>query len=197
MFVFANERLMQWIYFSPHGEYAELVGIQRGYVTVASIVKRRTELPTMRDETMVAGVHIGDPYSAIPKDAANGAIVIDDIKYWFGPDKDGSTIGSIGEALTDAGVAKLAPLSQIPLLHDGSSFDDAVVVRASTDFLGIKFEEGYIAGHFSCKPGRVKKLKQSLVHRDGKSYDIMDVGCDNSDKTKSYYFDITDSFGKQ
>jgi len=73
---------------------------------------------------------------------------------------------------------------------DGLTMESAVVINAKTDMTGTQAVYAWLREHCNC---RVKG--QSLVTDAGRAYDVMAVTlADGSDR--SYYFDISKSFGK-
>jgi hypothetical protein len=74
---------------------------------------------------------------------------------------------------------------------DGSSIEQAVIIKqAKNSFEAIPLERLWIGD--KC-PG-FKKVKQSLVERNGRKYDVIRMRCGGEEETE-VYFDITDCFG--
>lgn len=180
-----------WMYFSPGGGSMEMIGIGRGYVTGVGFIGKKQGEPAIPEDIVMDGVHLGGAYSDVPADAKEGSLILDGVVYNFKPSKDQKTVVSVAAHLQDDAIKKLPPLTSMPLLHDGSSTADAVVIQAPTEALAVVFEGGYMAGHDYCNPGKWKLLKRSSTQGDKKTYDVLDTGCDNSDKTKTLYFDVT------
>jgi hypothetical protein len=180
-----------WFYFSPGGGSMELVGIRNGYVSAVALAPKQLGAPITENITM-DGVRLGGPFSDVPFDAATGAsITVGGIDYTFKPSQDRKTVLSVSARLRDDEIAKLPHLSQMPLLHDGSSFADAVLVRAPSRDLSTVFETGYLAGHDYCFPAKWKLLKRSQTRAQGKTYDVLDTACDSSSDEKTVYFDVS------
>ncbi len=180
-----------WFYFSPGGGSMELIGIRRGYVSGVSVAGNKADA-SVREDISMDGVHLGGPFSEVPSDAATGAVItVDGIDYTFKPSNDRKTVVSVAAHLPAETIAKLPAVTHMPLLHDGSSLREAVVVRVRNAQLSNAFEDGYMTGHDSCVPGKWKLLKRSHIHANKKSYDVVNVGCDDSNDTKTVYFDVT------
>ena len=191
MFSLNKDEVGFWTYFSPGGGSMEAIGIGRGYVTGVAFVGKKQGAPAIAEDIVMDGVHLGGAYSDVPADAKDGSLVVDGILYKFAASKDQKTVVSVAARLQEDAIAKLPPLASMPLLHDGSSFQDAVVIQAPTEALAVVYEGGYMAGHDYCNPGKWKLLKRSSTQDNKKTYDVLDTGCDNSDKTKTIYFDVT------
>jgi hypothetical protein len=186
-----NGENAMWFYFSPGGGSMELVGIRKGYVSTIALAPKQLDAPVTEDITM-DGVRLGGPFSEVPSDAATGAsITVDGIYYTFKPSKDRKTVLTVSARLPDDAIAKLPPLPQMPLLHEGSSFADAVIVRAPTRDLSTVFETGYMSGHDYCFPAKWKLLRRSQTQVKGKTYDVLDTACDSSSDEKTVYFDVS------
>jgi len=74
---------------------------------------------------------------------------------------------------------------------DGSSMDNAVVIHAKTDRDGTHAEYAWL---HEFHPG-YKLIKQSLVSAGGRKVDVLEI-TDEDGKPRTYYFDISESFGK-
>jgi hypothetical protein len=78
---------------------------------------------------------------------------------------------------------------------DGTSLDTAITINASSSIEGIRAEYNYIIE----KHGQVNiywKLElQGSLFQDGRNYDRLNIKLKNGE-SKSYYFDITQFFGK-
>ncbi|HEY4080642.1 MAG TPA: hypothetical protein VGM81_08100 [Burkholderiaceae bacterium] len=74
---------------------------------------------------------------------------------------------------------------------DGSSMELAVVVMASSEYVGVQAEYRWLREHH---PG-CKRTNQALIHQGDKAYDALDIELPNGDKLK-VWFDISPFFGK-
>ena len=74
---------------------------------------------------------------------------------------------------------------------DGSSFEKAIVIKASNEMDGIAQEYKWIEKHY---PG-YKKGSQSLVNHNGRAYDVLQF-TDAQGVGHEVYFDITSFYGK-
>ena len=74
---------------------------------------------------------------------------------------------------------------------DGSSIENAVIIKAPNNFIGVKAEYDWIKKNH---PGW-KLVTQSVVNKKGKLYDKMDFQTPEG-QAVTLYFDITDFFGK-
>jgi hypothetical protein len=182
-----------WMYLSPGGGSMEMVAVKNGRVTGAAFMGHRTTPPAQDEDISALGVHLGGDAAAIPAAGKDDSPILSaGVKYTFRPSKDGKTVISISAALTDDAAAALPPAGDMPVLHDGSSPAQAVVLRAATTQLAQIFEGGYMAGHDFCNPGGKWKLIGRSVEQDGsRAYDVLNAGCSNNDQTKKIYFDIS------
>ena len=71
------------------------------------------------------------------------------------------------------------------------SMEQAVVVVAPNEFVGVRAEYAWLSSHF---PG-YKRTSQALARNAGRSYDILDVELPSGSEFK-VYFDISGFFGK-
>ena len=77
----------------------------------------------------------------------------------------------------------------------GTSIDDAIVIHAPNSVMGIMAEYTYIENQCGVKDQDWTLGMQSQLSKNGKDYDMLSV--ELSDGTeKSFYFDITEFFGK-
>jgi hypothetical protein len=74
---------------------------------------------------------------------------------------------------------------------DGSSIENAVIIKAPNNFAGVDAEYKWIKKNH---PGW-KLVTQSVVNKKGKLYDKMDFQTPEG-QAVTLYFDITDFFGK-
>jgi hypothetical protein len=95
-------------------------------------------------------------------------------------------------SLSDFGVVNL--LADPPPLFsggDGSTIAAAVVIHATRDIDGTRAEYTWLRANHP--GGRI--TNQSLISAGGQMYDSLDVTAADG-TTHTYYFDITESFGK-
>jgi hypothetical protein len=74
---------------------------------------------------------------------------------------------------------------------DGSSLENAVVVHAPSESVGVAASYKWIRDHL---PGS-RVTKQGLVTNGGRAYDSMEVVTESGEK-RTIYFDISEYFGK-
>jgi hypothetical protein len=74
---------------------------------------------------------------------------------------------------------------------DGSSYAEAVIVKAANEDDGVSAEYYWLAQRYpGCKRGQ-----QSSIEQKGKMYDLLEITTAKGEK-KTVYFDITDFYGK-
>jgi hypothetical protein len=74
---------------------------------------------------------------------------------------------------------------------DGSSIEKAVIIKAPSEFVGVRAEYNWIRNNHP----DWKLEKQSALNSGGKVYDKMDFRTPDG-QHMTLYFDITDFFGK-
>ncbi len=74
---------------------------------------------------------------------------------------------------------------------DGSSYETAIVIKEKNESTGVAAEYKWLKANY---PGYTLS-RQSLQHKNGKSYDVMDIVTKDGEE-KKIYFDITGFFGK-
>lgn len=77
----------------------------------------------------------------------------------------------------------------------GDSFDSAIVINAESDDAGTRKEYEYVNTLTCGTNGRYVLKSQALVRRNGKSYDVLQLACNDGDGVRTIYFDITSEFG--
>lgn len=181
-----------WMYFSPGGGSLESIAVRGGRVTGAGFIGHKTGPPAEGDNISALGVHLGDPLSSVPPAGQSAAtMTVAGVKYTFRSGKGSSTVDAITAALTDDSIAALPPAASMPVLHDGSSIAEAVLIRAATPQLAPILEGGFMAGHDFCNPGGKWKLISRTPQQSGtRTYDVLQAGCSNNSITKSMYFDV-------
>lgn len=82
----------------------------------------------------------------------------------------------------------------------GSSMDDAIVINSDRNDETVSIEYAVLREYYSIKGKAYKLGLQSLLGDDqGRHFDKLDIiilGHDNTETTESWYFDITQGFGK-
>ena len=191
---------MHFEYLAPSGGAIELVIFDGGVVSGVAALAAQLPSPIPLPAPSAAGMKLGDPIPAgvdphgkLTRPAGADAV------YEFGLDPNRGIIATI--ALVRAPGAPtptpLATAMTLPSIHGGTTLDDAIVVRADSDMAGTHSEYFYLALHPCGGSGRWKLDEQSLLHKDGKSYDQLDVECTAGGEKRTFFFDITDSFGKK
>ncbi len=107
----------------------------------------------------------------------------------------GGAVKAIQLAQAAADFSALPTVAE-PVIHGGTSFDDAIVEMADNEFDGVKKENIYLQLQ-GCAPGvSWKTTTQSLMSHGGKKYDRLDTVCPTTNEKRAFYFDITNYFGK-
>ena len=81
-----------------------------------------------------------------------------------------------------------------PILHSGTSFDDAIVLKAANESIGVTSEYAWLAEH-PCTGGNWKVATQALVNH-GAPYDVLSAKCTKDAVTRDFYLNIAGFFGK-
>jgi len=80
---------------------------------------------------------------------------------------------------------------------DGSSIDQAIVIKgASGERDGVAAEYEYLEMLYGPKGSGHDVLSQSLLDKNGRSFDMLSVRLVKESKSIDVYFDISDYFGK-
>jgi hypothetical protein len=187
-------------YLAPTGGAVELVLFEGDNVSAIAVVLSGFRPSAPPSAPHASGIYLGEPAAQLganatsakfTQPAGNGAV------YEFGIDQTRGIVGSIALERGSASPApsSIASLAPIPV-HGGTSLDDAIVVRADSDSIGDASEYFYLALHPCGGTGQWKMDTQALLNHNGKSYDRLDVECTTDGEKRSFYFDITSTFGK-
>ena len=111
---------------------------------------------------------------------------------------------STGWALEAAAKGAQAPLAGSPQAPGnitfeggpGDTLETAIVIKGAADHMaGVAAEYHYLEKTFGRRQVDWRILRQSLVRREGKAYDLMQIELANGTR-KDIYFDLSDFFGK-
>lgn len=101
-----------------------------------------------------------------------------------------------GWAREPAGKSAQAPASITFEGGPGDSLQTAVVIKGAPDHMaGVAAEYQYLENTFGRPQADWRLLKQSLIRRQGRAYDLMQIELSNGAR-KEIYFDLSDFFGK-
>lgn len=78
----------------------------------------------------------------------------------------------------------------------GLTMDEAVVIHASNSMEGIPLEYQFVAKKEGKRGVDWNLVQQSLQQNNDKSYDVLVINLTKNNEEKTYYFDITNFFGK-
>lgn len=78
---------------------------------------------------------------------------------------------------------------------NGESFDTAVIIHTSDTMIGVPAEYQYIIAKHGQKDIGWTLESQGVMEKNGRNYDRIIIKLNNGE-SKSYYFDITQFFGK-
>ena len=200
-FTIANVALY---FYSAGGGIEDVVSVSSGNVTQVSALR----VEGSGDSTIAPlGVQLDSPASALDsiakdrflsssdsgQDATRTYRGDDGVEYVFHFKSD--KITSIDARLTASAQAALQP-STMPVLHGGTAFDDAIVVKAPDEMTGIQFEHEYLSLHKCGDQGIWKMTRQALLTNAGRHYDVLSAECTRGDPKRDFYFDIENFFGK-
>lgn len=80
---------------------------------------------------------------------------------------------------------------------DGLSYETAIEIQgAANSSEGIPAEYAYISYEYGERGTDWRLMEQSLVHKGGKSYDVLKIYLIKEKEEIEVYFDISDFFGK-
>ena len=80
---------------------------------------------------------------------------------------------------------------------EGKTVENAVVIKnAENEMNGIAAEYAFIAKIYGEKFKDWKPLGQSTLNKDNKKFDVINIQLIQKNETISYYFDITEFYGK-
>ena len=78
-----------------------------------------------------------------------------------------------------------------PRVRGGASFEDAIVINASSEPEGVAAEGAYLNAHACGINGRWSIEKRTLVRQAGAPFDVLNVRCsDSSAAPRDFYFDV-------
>jgi len=78
---------------------------------------------------------------------------------------------------------------------DGTSFENAVIIKAKTTSEGISKEYMFISMFYGNRDKDWELIMQSLQEHNNKSFDVIEIKLKNGE-VKEVFFDITNFFGK-
>ena len=132
----------------------------------------------------------GDDTTALYKDG-------DELQYGFTLTYGKSGVTQILARLDPGAAQALSPnAAPEPVLHGGTSFDDAIVLKAPSEAVGVKSEYAYLAVHPCAGSGRWQPKHQALQKQRDVPYDVLTVTCTSDNSQRDFYFNIAGYFGK-
>ena len=78
----------------------------------------------------------------------------------------------------------------------GGSIEDAILVNAETTVIGVHAEYEYVASKHGARGVDWELETQSLLNHEGKYYDALHIKMMKDGEEFTYYFDISNFFGK-
>jgi hypothetical protein len=93
--------------------------------------------------------------------------------------------------LVSCATAPTAPTPASAAFGVGSSYSTAIIVPATTEMAGVRYEHEYIRSHYAGS----RFISQSLSTYGGKPYDVMTFATSDG-KQYTLYFDISRYFGR-
>jgi len=87
------------------------------------------------------------------------------------------------------------PKSFVDAGKKGETIEEAVIIKAVSSREGLEMEYEYLSQKFGQRGKEWKLKRQSLIKKDDKKFDKMDLEFPNG-ANKTVYFDITSFFGK-
>ncbi len=196
----------EYVYVSP-GSSLEFVEVQGGNVTAVELGIAPWNDPLSGPPIAALGVSLRDratKLTAIASDrlvgrAQSGNATLgtfhgyDGLEYTFTEQR--GEITRIAARLPII-VEQTLPPGTEPILHGGSSFADAIVLKSSLQSLGVRAESAYLSAHPCGTNGYWRKARQAMVTRDDIAYDVLSAVCTRGLSRRNFYFDITGYLGK-
>jgi hypothetical protein len=120
-----------------------------------------------------------------------------DRSTWTYSFRNGDLVKSIALEPAQSALDAL-PAAPVPVLHTGTSFDDALVDGAKDEASGARDEEDYLLTLRCLNNGGMwREASQRLVNHNGKPYDVLHLTCYRSSEERDLYFEISSFFGKR
>ncbi len=196
----------EYVYIAP-GNALEFVEVQGGNVTSVELGDAPWDDPLSGPPIVALGVSLRDratKLTAIASDrlvgrAQSGNATLgtfhgyDGLDYTFTEQR--GEITRIAARLPII-VEQTLPPGTEPILHGGSSFADAIVLKSSLESLGVRAEYAYLSAHPCGAKGCWHKAVQAMVTRNDVAYDVLSAVCTQGSARRDFYFDITGYFGK-
>jgi hypothetical protein len=193
------------------GNTIEFVRVERGNVVQVAIKAAQPKDAISGDPPAALGITVGDPPSKVlalgqdrfvtalkDGDDTTGIYRGDDgLQYGFTTSYAAGNITQVLARLDPAKAQALpATTAPQPILHGGTSFDDAIIIRAPSESVGVKSEYVYLAVHRCADGGRWQSKDQKLQTHAGTPYDVLTVKCSGDNSVSTFYFNIAGYFGK-
>jgi hypothetical protein len=201
-----RQGLEGYMYITPSGNALIHVILDHGYV----VAVRALNIPpysTGAVRPSAFGIQLGDTAQVVADLRQSHAIgASDDIAHGVGPFRSddgldyyfdvGLVVTAIEAHLTPDRRAGLKANSAVPSPHNGSSFDDAVVIKANSEHVGVQAEYEFLSYRL-CSRFMGAKIGQAIITHNGKPYDKLSASnCSQASANGDYYFDISDFYGK-
>lgn len=205
--VFDRGGFQEFMYLTPSGNALTSIRIVQGNA-VSVAVLNIPPFSTGADRQSALGVRLGDDANVLaglkrshhigtPDDMAHGVGPFrsdDGLDYYFDSDR---VVTAIDAHLPAERRATLQPNTMPLKPHTGSSFDDAVIIKADNDDVGVRWEYEFLS-YRRCSISQGARIQQALLTHKGKPYDMLTVSnCAQPSADGDYYFDISSFFGKE
>lgn len=121
----------------------------------------------------------------------------DGLQYAFATSGDPAKVHEL-RALLDPGKIHALPADDtaLPVLHGGTSFADAIVIKAPSEDIGVGNENLYFMMR-ECDGGGQWQVVDTVTKRhNGVPYDLYSVTCSTTHRKATFYFNIASYYGK-
>lgn len=206
----ASGNAIEYVYVGA-GNTIEFVRVVSGNVVQVAVKAAQPKDAISGDPPAALGITLGDPPAKIlalgkerfvtalkSGDETTGIYSGDDgLQYGFTTSYAAGNVTQVLARLDPAKAQALAPsTAPQPILHGGTSFDDAIIIRAPNESIGVKSEYVYLAVHRCAGGGRWQSKNQGLQTHAGTPYDVLTVKCSTDNSETTFYFNIAGYFGK-